>query len=367
LGADPAKVRGLAFYQNGKVEVTPDRRYIQDLDSIPAAWDLLEWPIYTYKAKNDAPLAIVSSSRGCIQQCSFCSQQLLWSKRWRGRNPENFVRELEMLRDNYGIEVAMLSDEIPTFDRGRWERILDLMIQRETGVRLLLETRVDDILRDEDIMDKYNRAGVEHIYVGVEAGTQDTLDIFKKNTQVDQSKKAIDIINNADIVSETSFVLGMPDDTPESIARTVELAKHYAPDMGFFLAIAPWPYSDIYAQLKEHVVETDYSKYNLVTPVLKPRNMTLEELNKELILASKKFFMDKFQNLHKLSSWKQEFMLSVFDILMNNSYLAEHMKSLAGAGKKMPPEVAAMLKNMNGMKRSKEKEKVKERALAPIP
>jgi anaerobic magnesium-protoporphyrin IX monomethyl ester cyclase len=147
----------------------------------------------------------------------------------------------------------------------------------------------------------------------------------------------------------------------------VELAKHYAPDMGFFLAIAPWPYSDIYAQLKEHVVETDYSKYNLVTPVLKPRNMTLEELNKELILASKKFFMDKFQNLHKLSSWKQEFMLSVFDILMNNSYLAEHMKSLAGAGKKMPPEVAAMLKNMNGMKRSKEKEKVKEMALAPIP
>jgi radical SAM superfamily enzyme YgiQ (UPF0313 family) len=46
------------------------------------------------------------------------------------------------------------------------------MIERNVPVKLLMETRVDDILRDEDIMDKYRQAGVEHIYVGVEAGTQ---------------------------------------------------------------------------------------------------------------------------------------------------------------------------------------------------
>src|SRR6185369_13955618 len=122
----------------------------------------------------------------------------------------------------YGVEVAMLSDELPTCDRQRWERILDLMIERQVPVKLLMETRVDDIIRDADIMWKYRRAGVDHIYVGVEAGSQETLDLFKKDTQVEQSKQAIDLINNADIVSETSFVLGMPDDTPASIARTIE-------------------------------------------------------------------------------------------------------------------------------------------------
>jgi anaerobic magnesium-protoporphyrin IX monomethyl ester cyclase len=349
-GGDPAGVPGLSFWRDGAVLSTPKAPYIQDLDALPTAWDLVEWPIYTYRAKNNARLAIVSSSRGCMEKCSFCSQQLFWSQSWRARSAENFVAELELLRDSYGVEVAMLSDEIPTFDRVRWVKILDLMIERKVGVKLLMETRVDDILRDADIMDRYREAGVEHIYVGVESCDQATLDLFNKNTKVGQSKAAIDIINNADIVSETSFVLGMPDDTPESIAAVVELAKHYNPDMGFFLAIAPWPYAELYPELEPYVATKDYRKYNLVEPVVKPKNMTLQELERELGKAAQKFFMHKFQHLHELSPWKQEFMLSVLDLLMNHSYLAGQMKTAMREGKEMPPEVRAMLKGMKGMK-----------------
>ncbi|GFO53614.1 magnesium-protoporphyrin IX monomethyl ester cyclase [Geomonas sp. Red276] len=348
-GGDPADVKGLAFWRDGKVVVTPKAPYIQDLDALPTAWDLVEWPIYSYRAKHNARLAIVSSSRGCMEKCSFCSQQLFWAQSWRARSPENFVAELETLRDRFGVEVAMLSDEIPTLDRDRWVRILDLMIERKVGVKLLMETRVDDILRDEDIMHRYREAGVEHIYVGVEAGDQATLDLFNKNTKVAQSKKAIDIINAADIVSETSFVLGMPDDTPESIAATVELAKQYNPDMGFFLAIAPWPYAELYSELEPYVATKDYRKYNLVEPVVKPKNMTLEELEKELGRASQKFFMHKFQHLHELSPWKQEFMLSVLDLLINHSYLAGQMKSaMKEGGARMPEEVVQLMRAVNG-------------------
>ncbi|KAF0220994.1 MAG: anaerobic magnesium-protoporphyrin IX monomethyl ester [Geobacteraceae bacterium] len=349
-GDDPQNVPGLAYYRDGTVSATPKAPFIHDLDSLPTAWDLVEWPIYSYRAKNNARLAIVSSSRGCQQKCSFCSQQLFWAQTWRARSPENFITELEMLNQKYGVEVAMLADEIPTFDRERWERILDLMIERRVGVKLLMETRVDDILRDADIMDKYRRAGVEHIYVGVEAGSQETLDLFKKDTLVEQSKAAIDLINNADIVSETSFVLGMPEDTPESIAATIELAKHYNPDMAFFLAIAPWPYAELYPQLEEYVATKDYRKYNLVEPVIKPRNMTLKDLERELGRASQKFYMHKFQNLDKLTPWKREFMLAVFDILVNNSYLAGQMRDMMKEGKEMPPEVKALIRDIKGHK-----------------
>lgn len=342
-GNDPEDVRGLAFWRDGAVVVTPAAPYIHDLDSLPAAWDLVEWPIYTYRARNNARLAIISSSRGCLSTCSFCSQQLFWGQSWRARSPENVVAELEMLSGRYGVEVAMLSDELPTCDRRRWERILDLMIERRVPVRLLMETRVDDIIRDEDIMDKYRLAGVEHIYVGVEAGTQESLDLFGKDTVVAQSKRAIDIINNADIVSETSFILGMPGDTPETIAATVELAKHYNPDMAFFLAIAPWPYAELYPQLKAHVATRDYRKYNLVEPVIKPQNMSLAELEMELGKASQKFFMHKFRNIHRLSQWKQEFMLSVLDLLVNHSYLAAQMRAMLKEGGEMPDEVKKLL------------------------
>ncbi len=343
---DPATVDGLAFWRNDDVVVTPKAPYIHDLDSLPTAWDLVEWPIYSYRAKNNARLAIISTSRGCKSQCSFCSQQLFWAQSWRARSAENVVDEIEMLSRTYGVQVAMLSDELPTYDRVRWEKILDLMIERQVPVKLLMETRVDDILRDADIMWKYRKAGVEHIYVGVEAGSQETLDLFKKDTEVAQSKQAIDIINNADIVSETSFVLGMPDDTPESIAHTIELAKHYNPDMAFFLAIAPWPYAELYPQLEEFVFTKDYSKYNLVEPVIKPKNMTMEELELELGRASQKFFMHKFQNLHQLTPWKQEFMISVLDILINHSYLAGQMKAAMREGKQMPEEVKALMRSV---------------------
>lgn len=347
-GDDPKNVAGLAFWRNKGVVLTPKAPYIHDLDSLPTAWDLVDWPIYTYRAKKNARLAIVSSSRGCLSKCSFCSQQLFWAQSWRARSAENFVAELEMLGEKYGVEVAMLSDELPTCDRQRWERILDLMIERQVPVKLLMETRVDDIIRDADIMWKYRKAGVEHIYVGVETGSQQTLDLFKKDTQVSQSKQAIDLINNADIVSETSFVLGMPDDTPESIAQTIELAKHYNPDMAFFLAIAPWPYAELYPELEQYVTTRDYSKYNLVEPVIKPKNMTVEELGRELGRAAQKFYMHKFQHLDELTPWKQEFMVSVLDILINHSYLAGQMKAAMKDGKEMPPEVRALLKAVRG-------------------
>jgi anaerobic magnesium-protoporphyrin IX monomethyl ester cyclase len=364
-GGDPSTVNGLAFWRNGGVVVTPKSHYIHDLDNLPTAWDLVEWPIYTYRAKKNSRLAIISTARGCKSQCSFCSQQLFWAQTWRARSAENVVNEIEMLSRTYGVEVAMLADELPTFDRERWERILDLMIERQVPVKLLMETRVDDILRDADIMWKYKKAGVEHIYVGVESGSQATLDLFKKDTEVSQSKQAIDIINNADIVTETSLVLGLPDDTPESIARTVELAKHYNPDMAFFLAIAPWPYAELYPQLEEYVFTKDYSKYNLVEAVIKPKNMTVEQLEKELGKAAQKFYMHKFQHLHELSPWKQEFMLSVLDIFINHSYLAGQMKAAMKEGKDMPEEVKELMRTVKGHARGQRLDR--HPALAPIP
>jgi len=361
-GDDPKKVAGLAFARDGAIVATEPAPFIENLDDLNPAWDLLDWSIYTYRPKPGSTLAIVSSSRGCKSDCSFCSQQLFWRQCWRARSAEHFVAELEMLNEKYGVSVAMLADEIPTYDRDRWVRILDLMIERKVAVKLLMETRVDDILRDEDILHKYREAGVEHIYVGLEAGTQETLDLFKKDTLVEQSKKVIDLINDADIVSETSFVLGMPEDTPESIAETVELAKHYNPDMAFFLAIAPWPYADLYPALKDYVVTKDYRKYNLVEPVIKPKNMSVEELELELGKAARKFFMYKFENLEELSPWKQDFMLSVFDILINNSYLADQMRAMAKDGAQMPPEVHRILR------KAKERKPLEgSGSIAPIP
>lgn len=343
---DASKVKGVAYRRNGEMVVTPPRGYIKDLDALPRAWDLIDWPIYTYRPMRDSVLAIVSSSRGCTQQCSFCSQQLFWQRKWRGRSAENLVNELEHLRDTYGVNVVMLSDETPTVSQTRWEKILDLLIERDAGVKILMETRVDDIIRDESIMWKYKKAGVDHIYVGVESTSQATLDIFKKNIKVEESKRALDLINGHEMVSETSFVLGVPDDTAETIRNTVELAKFYDPDLAFFLAIAPWPYADIYAELKPYIEVFDYSKYNLVEPVVKPKGMSLEELKRELGHAARNFYMNKLSRLGEMSPYKRDFMVTVINLIASNSYLAEQMAGIGDGLGEMPAEVKKYLANL---------------------
>lgn len=330
-GKEP-DVPGIAYNMNGKVISTKDRPLIKDLDSLPAAWDLIEWEDYSFKTKKNSTLAVVSSSRGCTQKCTFCSQRLFWKEKWRSRTAENFVSELEYLNSTYGVDVAMIADETPTFDRERWENILDLLIEKNLDIELLMETRVDDILRDRDIIDKYAGAGILHIYVGAESASQDTLDRYNKNLKIEQSKEAIDLINSAGIISETSFVLGMPDETPSSIKAAVKLAKYYNPDLAFFLAIAPWPYSDIYKELLPYIEEFDYSRYNLIEPIVKPINMTREELNKELLNAFREFYMDKLSTIEEMSEFKKNYMIDVTKLLISDSYLANQMKG------EMPPQ-----------------------------
>jgi anaerobic magnesium-protoporphyrin IX monomethyl ester cyclase len=330
-GKEP-DVPGIAYTGHGKIVATKEKPLIKDLDSLPAAWNLIEWKDYSFKTKKNSILAVVSSSRGCTQKCTFCSQRLFWKEKWRGRSPENFVAELEYLNKTYGVDVAMIADETPTFDRERWEKILDLLIEKKLDIEILMETRVDDILRDKDIMHKYSGAGILHIYVGAESASQDTLDRYNKNLKIEQSKEAIDLINNEGIISETSFVLGMPDETPSSIDAAIKLAKYYNPDLAFFLAIAPWPYSDIYKELAPYIEEFDYSKYNLIEPIVKPVNMTREELNKHLLRAFREFYMDKLSTIEEMSEFKKNYMIDVTRLLINDSYLANQMRG------EMPPE-----------------------------
>ncbi|MFZ2411298.1 MAG: cobalamin-dependent protein [Candidatus Methanoperedens sp.] len=335
-------VPGIAYSQDGKIICTKQRSLISDLDVLPAAWNLVEWKDYTFKTKKNSTLAVVSSSRGCTQKCTFCSQRLFWREKWRARSPENFVSELEYLSSTYGVDVAMIADETPTYDRKRWEEILDLLIAKNLDLELLMETRVDDILRDKDIMNKYARAQIVHIYVGAESASQDTLDRYQKNLKVEESKEAIDLINNAGIISETSFVLGMPDETPQSIDSAIKLAKYYNPDLAFFLAIAPWPYSDIYPELAPYVEEFDYSKYNLIEPIVKPHSMTREELNKHLLRAFREFYMDKLERIDEMSEFKKNYMIDVTRLLIKDSYLSSQMKG------EMPEKVKRFIEKYVG-------------------
>ncbi len=335
-GRSISDVRGLAYQDGANVIVTPHQPFVTDLDAVKPAWDLFTWEDYRYFVIPDSRLAAINTSRGCTHGCTFCSQQEFWQRTWRSRWPECIVEELRLLKDTYGANVFLLSDEYPTLERDRWEEILDRLIAADLGVYLLMETRVEDIVRDADIMRKYRKAGIVHVYVGVEATNQETLDIVKKEISVDQSRQALELIHSVGMVSETSFVLGFPWETQESIEATLKLAQEYDPDFAHFLAITPWPYAPMYEEVKQNIAVTDYSKYNLVEPILRPDTMSLEEVRRAIFSCYHKYYMKKAPSYYtQQDTFKREYLKRSLQLIMKNSFLTSLIKEY-GLGSLMP-------------------------------
>lgn len=335
---DVSAVKGLAYKKGNNIIRTLERPLMsaEELDNLPKAWDLLDWQDYNYFIIPDSRLGAIDTSRGCTKDCTFCSQRKFWRQGWRGRSPESLIKDVETLKNRHGVNVILLTDDYPTLERERWERFLDMLIERNLGIYFLMETRVEDILRDKDILPKYRKAGIIHIYVGTEATDQSTLDLFKKDVKVEDAKKALRLLNEHGIITETSMILGLPDETKESIKKTLQLAKEYNPDFCHFLAIAPWPYADIYEELKPYIKVTDYKKYNLIDPIIKPKHMTMEDIDRAIVDCYRQFYMGKLHEIMQTSDeFKKNYLLVSMKLMMTSSFLVNKIGDLG----KMPEEI----------------------------
>lgn len=337
---DVSDIKGIAYKKDGLVLRTEKRPFISDLNNMPMAWDALDWNDYTYFILPGSRLGAISTSRGCDKDCTFCSQRKFWEGTWRARTPEDLIRELEELSNIHKVNVVLLTDDYPTPDRLRWERFLDLLIEKDLPLRLLMETRAGDIVRDKDILWKYKKAKIIHIYVGTEAVEQEALNYMKKDLKLHESKEALKLLRDWGIITETSLILGFPDDTRESIERTLVLAKEFNPDFAHFLAIAPWPYSDIYEELKPFIEVHDYKKYNLIDPVIKPKGMTLEDVDRAIVNCYRDFYMNKFlEVLDDADEFKKEYLMRSMKLMMSNSFIRKKI----GMFGDMPEEIKAIL------------------------
>lgn len=251
--------------------------------------------------------------------------------------------EIEYLYHTYGVNVFLVADEYPTSDGQRWEAFLDAVIAKDLPIYLLMETRAPDIVRDRLILWKYRKAGVIHIYLGLEATDQSTLDFIRKEINADESKLALDLIHERGIVTETSFVLGFPHDTKASIERTLKLAQYYNPDNAHFLAITPWPYADLYREVEPYIQVRDYSKYNLIDPIIAPKRMSLFQVDVAIVDCYRKFYMRKLPEVIALQDdFKRDYLMKAMKLIMGSSFIIKKLG--AGTLGKVPAKIEEMVR-----------------------
>jgi anaerobic magnesium-protoporphyrin IX monomethyl ester cyclase len=288
---DRYHILGIAFLDGGKVVATPAHPPIKNLDILSPDWSLLDWDKYIYTPLN-VRVAVPNYSRGCPFRCRFCSQWKFWRK-YRSRSPVKFVDEIEQLVKEYKIGFFILADEEPTIAKPRFMALCHELVKRNLDVHWGINTRVTDILRDEQELALYRQAGLVHVSLGTEAAAQLNLNIFRKETTIEDNKKAIRLLKENGIVAEAQYIMGLENETSATIEETYRMARDWNPDMVNWNMFTPWPFSELFEELGDRVEVRDYSQYNFVTPIMKPQAMEREEVLKGVLRNYARFYMNK--------------------------------------------------------------------------
>jgi anaerobic magnesium-protoporphyrin IX monomethyl ester cyclase len=187
----------------------------------------------------------------------------------------------------------ILADEEPTIHRKKFIAMCQELIDRKIKVYWGINTRVTDILRDEELLPLYRKAGLVHVSLGTEAAAQMNLNRFRKQTTIEQNKKAIDLLKKNGMVAEAQFIMGLENETPETIEETYRLSQDWKPDMANWNMYTPWPFAELFEELGDRVEVRDYAKYNFVTPIIQPDGMDREAVLKGVLRNYGRFYMRK--------------------------------------------------------------------------
>ena len=165
-GTPLAQVEGISWQVGAQVHTNRQRPPIQDLDAYRPGWELVDWAGYELFGQGRA--AGIQFSRGCPLTCTYCGQWLFW-KKWRHRSPENFVAQLRLLAEEYGVKIVWLADENFGADRAAALAVLRLLVEADLGLSLNINMTAADIVRDADLLPLYKAAGVDYVVMGVES------------------------------------------------------------------------------------------------------------------------------------------------------------------------------------------------------
>jgi anaerobic magnesium-protoporphyrin IX monomethyl ester cyclase len=290
---DRQQVKGLAFRDGERIVATQAASTVKDLDGITPDWSLLEWDKYIYVPLG-VKVAIPNMARGCPFTCSFCSQWKFW-RDYRVRDPIKVVDEIEPLVNDHGVGFFILADEEPTINRRKFIQFCEELIARGLPDKIQwgINTRVTDIMRDKELLPLYRKAGLVHVSLGTEAAAQLKLDQFNKETKVADNKEAIRLLREADIFVEAQFIVGLDNETPETLEETYRMAWDWQPDLANWAMYTPWPFTPLFKELGDKVEIFDFSKYNFVTPIMAPAAMTRGELLDGVMKNYRRFYMQK--------------------------------------------------------------------------
>lgn len=230
----------------------------------------------------------IDTSRGCPWRCSFCTIINVQGNYTRSRDPRDIV---EAVRRNYerGMRYYFLTDD--NLARNKfWREIFAGLTQlRNEGMDIHFMMQVDTLAyKIPGFVEEAKKAGCWQVFIGLESLNPANLQASGKlHNKVEDFQEMVQAWRDAGALVHTSYIIGFPFDTPESIERDMRTVReHVRPDLASFFIMTPLPGSEDHKNLVRSgaQLDPDFNNYDSFHPVSRHPNMSacqwLEAYNK---------------------------------------------------------------------------------------
>jgi len=224
-GKDWKDIKGIAYYDSGKVVFNPGRCFITDLNSLP-----FPERVSTKEIVRQGFPVVINSSRGCMFNCSFCQIQKFYKLQigqpYRVRCPENVADEIEYLTHNFGASTFFFVDDNFIIGEKGKERAYEIareIIKRRLRINLILQCLPSSV--EKDLFEILKEAGLFLVYLGFESPIERILKSFRKPISLKDSLRAVKILSALGIQISPGIILY---DTETSLDELKEAIKIFA-------------------------------------------------------------------------------------------------------------------------------------------
>jgi len=203
------------------------------------------------------PVGVLFTSRGCSFTCTFC-QTTVFAPKPKPITLESLDRVLQFYVQK-GVRFVLMLDENFGNLPSHADAVIDLLARH--GVRWFVQSRVDLFLRN---FDNWQKSGMEGALFGIESFHQDILKQMHKNEKVQATFELSRKLNGAGLYAQGYYIIGLPPETPESIAEDLRTLASLNLDTTQITIVTPHPQTEMWRELKSKygIFQKDWSKFD---------------------------------------------------------------------------------------------------------
>ncbi|HJT18926.1 MAG TPA: radical SAM protein [Nitrospira sp.] len=256
------------------------------------------------------PFVTTNAGRGCPFKCNFCqpAERAVFGNRVKMRSQRNVVDELRYLKSRFNFRSWMAHDDL-FFINHRWTReFCDQYKAAGFTEPFVCQMRADLMCRYPDVVKQMAEAGLAWAMIGFESGSQRILDLFQKETTVEENLQAARICKEYGVKIWANVMFGAPTETPADVVETVRMVWKIQPDHLSSSYFTPTPGSGMAEEVeKKGLTIVDPFNGSCRTPnEAKMKDIDYEWLNKAIALAYEGGSEERLLALIRLSAQAKE-------------------------------------------------------------